>query len=207
MAVNYNIRAEVVDISSDSPGAHDSFLIDTNVWYWMTYSKASQAGANAYQINSYPAYVSSAIGNGSNIFHSGLSLAEIAHIIERAEREIYRASSGVWVGTKEFRHNLSAERAAVCGEVSSACMQIMSMSSSLDACVDSSLSSAALKRLGVNAVDGYDLFILESMSSGDVVQVITDDGDYATVDGIRVFTANMNVLKAARAQGKLVSRK
>ncbi|CAD5950853.1 hypothetical protein NO976_02793 [Planktothrix agardhii] len=33
-----------------------------------------------------------------------------------------------------------------------------------------------------------------------------DDGDYVTVPTIRVFTANNNVISAARHQGKLVTR-
>lgn len=35
---------------------------------------------------------------------------------------------------------------------------------------------------------------------------ITDDGDFATVPGIQVFTANRNVIIAARSQGKMLTR-
>ena len=41
MAANIVIRADVVDISKDTPRNNENFLVDTNVWYWMTYSKAS----------------------------------------------------------------------------------------------------------------------------------------------------------------------
>jgi hypothetical protein len=44
------------------------------------------------------------------------------------------------------------------------------------------------------------------MRSHGVVKVITDDGDFATVQGIQVFTANRNVVSTARAQGKLLKR-
>jgi hypothetical protein len=44
------------------------------------------------------------------------------------------------------------------------------------------------------------------MKAHGIEQVITDDSDYATVPGIRVFTANSNVIKAARNQGKLLKR-
>jgi hypothetical protein len=44
------------------------------------------------------------------------------------------------------------------------------------------------------------------MKNHGVVQVITDDGDFATVPGIQVFTANRNVISAARSQGKLLIR-
>ena len=39
MAANIVIRADVVDISKDTPRNNENFLVDTNVWYWMTYSK------------------------------------------------------------------------------------------------------------------------------------------------------------------------
>ena len=42
MAVQYAIQAEVVDITTDLPTSNDAFLVDTNIWYWMTYHRASQ---------------------------------------------------------------------------------------------------------------------------------------------------------------------
>jgi hypothetical protein len=44
------------------------------------------------------------------------------------------------------------------------------------------------------------------MRTRGVIQLITDDGDFATIPGIQVFTANRNVVTAARAQGKLLKR-
>ncbi|MFV9689915.1 MAG: hypothetical protein ACNY01_02980 [Desulfobacteria bacterium] len=67
-------------------------------------------------------------------------------------------------------------------------------------------ATAALNRLQTEKLDGYDLFILESMKNHGVVQVITDDGDFATVSGIQVFTANRNVIAAAKNQAKLKIR-
>jgi hypothetical protein len=55
-------------------------------------------------------------------------------------------------------------------------------------------------------MDGYDLFILEAMRRHGMVQVSTDDGDFAAIPGIQVFTANCNVIQAARTQGRLIPR-
>ncbi len=82
----------------------------------------------------------------------------------------------------------------------------MSLADPLVAAVDNQMANDALVRFQIEKVDGYDLFILESMRNHGVVQVITDDGDFATVPGIQVFTANRNVIAAARNQGKLRSR-
>ena len=44
------------------------------------------------------------------------------------------------------------------------------------------------------------------MEKAAIDQVITDDGDYVTVPGIRAFTANQNAIAAAKSQGKLITR-
>jgi len=207
MAVNYIIQAEVVDITSDSPRAEDNFLVDTNVWYWMTYTRASQSARPPaqYQTTNYPAYTNNALAVGARIYQSGLSLAELTHLIEKAEREIYERTNGQ-VGTKEYRHNFPNERTQVIAEIQSAWGQVVSLADPLVATIDNQTANSALAHLQTEKVDSYDLFILESMKNHGIVQVITDDGDFATVSGIHVFTANRNVITAARNQGKLKTR-
>jgi len=203
MAINYVIQAEVVDINADSPTATDAFFVDTNVWYWMTYPNAA-AAAFPGQLD-YPAFVNCALAVEARLCCSGLSLAELSHLIEKTEREIYEKSVGM-IRAKEYRHNLPSERSRVVSEVEAAWGQVKSLSSPLALTVDEKVTDAALDRFQTEKLDGYDLFILETMKNHGVVQVITDDGDFATVAGIRVFTANRNVLLAARTQGKLLMR-
>ncbi len=207
MAVNYIIQAEVVDITSDRPRADDAFLVDTNVWYWMTYTRASQSARPPaqYQTTNYPAYTNAALAAGARIYQSGLSLAELTHLIEKAEREIYERTDGQ-IGTKEYRHNLPGERIQVIAEIQSAWSQVISLADPLVSTIDNQTANAALARFQTEKVDGYDLFILESMKNHGVVQVITDDGGFATVPDIQVFTANRNVITAARNQRKLKAR-
>jgi len=204
MAINYTVQAKVIDITADTPRSEDAFLVDTNVWYWMTYPNATSHIPN--QISNYPGYLNDALGASTKIFHSGLTLAELSHIVEKTEREIYERNIGNSIKPKEFRHNLAIQRGRVVSEVQAAWAQVASLSEPLSVTIDSPTATAALNRLQIEKVDGYDLFILESMRSHGVVQVITDDGDFATVPGIQVFTANRNVIQAARAQGRLITR-
>jgi len=203
MAINYTIQAEIVDITADTPKAEDVFLVDTNVWYWMTYPNASSYVPS--QLTDYPSYLNHALGSNSKIHHSGLSLAELAHLIEKTEREIYERAVCA-IKPKEYRHNIPGEHSRVASEIQAAWGQVTSLADPLTVTIDATITSAALSRLQTEKVDGYDLFILESMKSHGVVQVITDDGDFATVPGIQVFTANRNVIQAAKAQGKLLAR-
>ncbi|MDF0551565.1 hypothetical protein [Kamptonema sp. UHCC 0994] len=201
MAVQYAVKAEVVNIQFDTPQKDDIFLVDTNVWYWLSYTKASTS-ALPYQINDYPAYLRKVISAQGLLLYCGLSLAELAHNIEQVERKIFSTT----LNTKEYRHNYSTERANVVAEVVAAWSQVTSIAVSTDVTVDETTTNASLTRFQTQLLDGYDLLILEAMDKAGIVQVITDDGDYVTVPGIKVFTANRNVITTARNQGKLITR-
>lgn len=203
MAVNYSIQAEVVDIRSDTPKSQDVFLVDTNVWYWMTYPNATSDISS--RLSDYPGYLNKALEANSRIHHSGLSLEELSHQIEKTEREIYSQYVRE-IKPKEYRHNLSVERSRVVSEIKAAWKQVANLADPLTVTIDNQMVTSAMSRLTNEKVDGYDLFILESMKEHGVLKVITDDGDFSTVLGIQVFTANRNVLDAAQSQGKLLAR-
>jgi predicted nucleic acid-binding protein len=208
MAVQYKIQAEVVDIQSDIPKAGDVFFVDTNVWFWMTYPRAKQAKQppRPYQRRSYPAYFKKARKATAKLYHCGLSFAELAHQIEKVRQEIFVRTSGRAIGTKEFRHNYALERIRVVTAVQTVWRRIKKIAAPIEALIDEATTDAALTRLLTQPVDGYDLFILEAIAKAGVVQVITDDGDFATVPGIQVFTSNQNVILSAQNQGKLLTR-
>lgn len=206
MAIHLVVEADIVDLSNDQPSVSDRFLVDTNVWYWFAYTQASVSVSswNNYQLADYPNYLQDCLDNESELFHSTLSLSELSHLIERTQSEIF--SGRGTCNLKEFRHNYPNERFNVVHEIDTAWKQVESLSAAMPATVDQSCVNAAIKRLQTQKIDGYDLFILESMAAYKIDQVITDDSDYATVPGIRVFTANRNVINAAKNQGKLVVR-
>lgn len=208
--INYRIQAEVIDIRRDTPRRTDQFLVDTCVWLWMTYSRTSLGPEPPfkYKIQAYPAYISKAKGVGAALFRCGLTLPELAHQIEENERKIFQSTRPppAELKPKEYRHNYPSERADVVEEIQSAWAQVKSLADPLDLTVDDVMTDAALTRIGSDMLDGYDLFMVEQMLASGMVKVITDDGDYASVAGLRVFTANQNVINAARSQGKLIVR-
>lgn len=208
MPANYSIQAEIIDIRHDTPRATDAFLVDTNIWYWIAYTRASQASnpPKAYQTRDYPSYISKALSVRASLYRCGLSLSELAHIIERTEREIFERANSVKIGTKEFRHNHAPAWANVVAEVVAAWGQVKGIATPMDVALDELTTDGAFRRFQQERLDGYDLFILEAMSRTGVIQVITDDGDFSTVAGIRVFTSNPLVIQLGEAQGKMVQR-
>lgn len=208
MSVQYAVQAEVFDIAQTAAVDADCFLVDSNVWLWMTYSNAGhgEPGWRTALMGQYAAFVNGAIAGNARVCCCGLSLAELSHIIEKTEREIYELSSGSSIKAKEYRHNFAAQRNHVVTAIQAAWAQVSSLAESLTVTIDTPTATAALNRLQTEKVDGYDLFILESMKGHGVVQVITDDGDFATVPAIQVFTANRSVIESASAQGRLITR-
>jgi hypothetical protein len=203
----YTVRAAVVDIRTDAPRPTDRFLVDTNVWAWAHYpgSLLTPAGRVAPQPPDYLPYLVQTRNAGAVRYRIALSLAELAHLIEQNELEGYSIGVGP-LTIKEYRHNVPGERTRVVGEIQSTWVLVKSDSDPLPLLLDDGSADTAMSRLPATPVDGYDLLLLEAMSSGGISQLLTDDGDFACVSGIEVFTANPRVLAAARAQGRLVVR-
>lgn len=205
MSVIYNVQASVVDIRNDHPAEDDIFLVDTNVWYWQTYTKASLS-AQSYQTAYYPSYLQTALNNSSSLMYCGLSLSELAHQIEKTEREIFNRNVPRNITSKPYRHNYPDQRQNVVEEIKDAWEQVTSIAVCADITVNESTTNKALQKLETQLLDGYDLLILEAMETANITQVITDDGDYVTVPDITVFTANNRVIQAAGNQGQLKQR-
>ena len=208
MTVNLTIQANVVDIRNDVPQQTDIFLVDTNVWLWQTYTNAISTSRRApNKMSMYTPYLGQARRQGATLAYTGLILAELAHVIERTEREIHNRNNRSKIEAKSYRHNLPAERANVVAEVESAWQQIKALAVPLDLFINEETTTAAICRFKQQALDGYDLLILEAVSRAEVgqVKIITDDMDYAVVPDIQLFTGNGQVIQQAQAQGKLLT--
>ncbi|MEH2057267.1 MAG: hypothetical protein V7K97_14125 [Nostoc sp.] len=205
MVVNLNIQADIIDIKTDNPQQDDIFLVDTNVWFWQTYTNAG-FGTKTSKFSNYLKYINQALLNGATLTYSGLILAELAHIIEKTEHNIYIKSYG-FLPVKEYRHNYPNERMNVVAEVQSAWSQVKALAVPVDLTVDDATTDAALNRFQTQAVDGYDLLLLEAISRAGAgkIKIITHDMDYAVVPDIQVFTSNNNVIQAANRQKKLLA--
>jgi predicted nucleic acid-binding protein len=208
MPPNFTVLANVVDIRTDVPRPRDTFWIDTNVWYWLTYSRASLSPnpPRFYQTKDYPDYIAAALRAKATLYRCELSLAELAAALEKSEREIFEATTGADVPVKLFRHNYTAERLHVVSEVNSAWGQVTSMAKPVHAEITDATCGKALQRLSQQKVDGYDAFILEALQSAGISEILTDDGDFSTVPGVTIYTANRGVLQAAAAQNRLIKR-
>ena len=206
--IQYSVRAQVVDIRRHLPDPGSTFFVDTNVWWWFTYSRASEGDRPPlyYQLHYYPNFIKKILGSKGKLCRSDLSLSELTSLIERNELDIYNNENGLDLGLKQFRHEYPDARNDVIDQIVTSWCQVTGMSDPIPFTMDSSFTEAAMKRFETQSLDGYDLFIIESLiRSGQPLNIITDDGDYCTIEEITLYTANKSVIECAREQGKLIN--
>jgi hypothetical protein len=203
------VRATVVDLQADCPQPSDRFLIDTNVWVWLTYTRSQNTSKppKNYQVTAYPKYIQTVLNAKSQLFWSGLSIAELTSFIERSEYDIFCQSQTAPPSRKEYRHGLQRERNhRVIPETEAAWNLVKSYGQCLENQVTQSTTEAIINNLADGELDGYDSLIINSLDHSNINQVITDDIDFVTATDIVVFTANRNAIAAARSQNRLLKR-
>ncbi|MGE6184722.1 type II toxin-antitoxin system VapC family toxin [Aeromonas media] len=178
-------------LANPLPG--DSFFIDTNVWLWTTYfssrdfSSAHKPFAN-YQIVKYPNYIEKILDAGANMYHSALTLTEIAHVIEKVELDIYREVSGHSnTKLKDFRKIIEC-REKVIHEIKTAWEAITSMSRCLDFVGNSNLSQKCIEILSTSQLDSYDSIMTHVAITHSIRKILTDDKDFETIKDLEVYT-------------------
>jgi hypothetical protein len=207
--LSLSVQADVIDIVADVPQKNDIFLVDTCVWLWQSYSNSTWNSKpdRLIEVGSYLNYLTQAASIGATLTYSGLSLVELASVIERTEWQIF-VKNNYKLTLKEYRHNLPAERTKVVKKVELAWETVKSFAVSVDINVDEIVLEQALQRFGSQMLDGYDLLHLEAISQAGTgqIKIMTDDCDYCTAADIQLFTLNTSVITTANQQNKLVNR-
>jgi predicted nucleic acid-binding protein len=190
------IQALISDIANHTPQKTDKFLIDSNVWLWMTYPRISsvQNKPAHYQITKYPTYIEHAIKNSASLYWSIYSVTELSHLLESFEAEI----GGFKRDLKNFRKddkwkNYTSQLDSTFGQIKGIAQELCSPTITIDEVMDD------IKNF---KLDSYDSMILKTIQSNDVTKIITDDSDFARVKDIQVFTANSNLIQKAKDQGR-----
>lgn len=210
MAYAIDVQADVVDIRiACNPPEH--LFVDTNVWFWYAYSPGILAAEEwrRPQINRFLTFLTSVIKSKGYLYHSGLQLAELLHQIEKIKLESFNSwevlNRRPSIKPKEFRHGQPVERQEVVSEVQAAWADVIRVSKPIDCIINPPMTMAALDRFAAQPLDGYDIFFIESLLQSKITtNVLTDDGDFTTIPGITVYTANDRVIQAAAKVDKLL---
>jgi hypothetical protein len=141
--------------------------------------------------------------NDCSLYHSGYRKIVARHLQQSVA--ITRLS-GEQVTPKEFRHAYPEEHSKVVCFIEDGWKTIKLLTEELATAIDDRVTTAIIARLSQQAIDGYDLSIVEAMPQAGIRQIIMDDGDFVATPGIQVSTANQNVSNQARNQQQLICR-
>lgn len=205
--MNASAGANIFDIRSHEPRGSDAFLVDTNAWYWITYTRATLPclpSPRTRQIEQYARFIKKALDAGATIVRCDLTLPELAHNIERAEKTIFEHHTLKQEITLKAYRALATERKRVVSEVESSWSMVKKMSENCVLTIGNEATQAALEVLKQYPIGGYDLFHFEAMKQKGLTAILTDDGDFFHIDHISVYTCNDSVLRKARDNGRLV---
>ncbi len=191
--------ANVIDLNKHTPQKGERFFVDSNVWYWTTYVASKEMplpnSPREYQIQNYPVFLEKALNNGAKLYHCPLTLAELASTIEFSELNIFKQFNPDKEGLrkKTFR-KISSERKGVLNEIKVAWDAINAMSTCVEISLDLKFIQETQDILKKSVLDSYDSFFVQIMREYEFENIITDDGDFCSLEGPTVFTSNNRYL-------------
>lgn len=188
--------ANVIDIKTIDIGkvkTNAVFAIDTNALIWTHYSKASNPNLkiHPYQVFEYPNFINKILSNGNKVITTNLNISEMCGVVEKNEFRIYKALNGIKkMSIKDYR-KIATERTMYKKELDT---MIMEIESAYDkqieiVKVDEKVISSFQANICTNTCDIFDYAIIEHLKCIGVNNFISDDKDFASIEGIELYTA------------------
>lgn len=203
MQIKCNGVYDLNDFKVDEVQEKMSIYLDTNIWYWLTYSGAHEEEQQPV----YAQFAQKAFKKDEiQLLRSHLIYGELTHIIERDKYDEYKRRNNVQVSMKKFRQ-LSNERNSVVADIE-ASLNFMDRITIKDEDFIEVLNyisrESFVHTLRNTTLDGTDVLMAHFISQNDINNIVTDDGDFLSVRGINVFTYNARSIALAKKQNKIL---
>lgn len=214
------VKARVIDITKPGAPLPRQAVIDASVLYFTYYPNFGQLAAaggkspKGYQTSRYPAWIKQALKAGSQLFATPVTLGEFVRAMEYAQLEmIWRNDPATPAGEdfspakcKQARYTYAAQLSRSRQDAISFLVQarkslrllpqFKNETDQLDQAVNEWKSSTG---------DFADALMVANAKYAMVKDLLADDIDLLSFDGITVYTANRTSLQDASAAGKLAN--
>jgi hypothetical protein len=212
------VRAQVIDVRRPDPPGEEKYLLDTNVLYFIHYDRVANLdalgeGPLLYQIQQYPRYVQRALERKSRLFVHRMGLMELARRIETAELQILYAvkTPGVIevpadIRIKDLRTSYPEEYRTCQARVLTYLAAVRKTCQAIPATLLDEHTFWTHWEAGwqQSVADSADIAQAVDALAADISAVISDDSDWVSIAGIRLYTANQVSIQAARLAGRLL---
>lgn len=211
MPSDFPIAASVVNIRKSVDFSDvNSLVIDTNAWFWLTYTGdfAQDEEPRGYQLIHYPDFIKTCLTKSVNLQYTTISLAELYRLTEVSLYKLYKSYiDDEEITLKNYRYKKKSQRQDFLDEFEAMYNQINDMANHIPTFdnIDDNYSDNLVKESQNKLLEIADLIILDSAGRLNITGIITDDGDFATVKGITVYTANNKVIEAAKKSKLLLN--
>lgn len=216
------LKAQVVDIHDFSVRTPEALVADANVLMFSTYDRydqqrllGQQVPANA-RVDAYLGYERRARAAGSVLWISPFGVLEFLRTVEMTELKILcarldpAAAEGNFSGfePKAVRRRAGGDYRDVQERVLTYTQQIEKRFRLLDTPGSFTEKIQGFRAAWLGSVsDPGDALLVANAKANGINNIISDDQDLSTVDGLVLYTANRTVIDTARNIGRLLTER
>lgn len=174
------------------------FCLDTNVLYWYAYPRyvLQEKPGNKIRAQYYYDFVDRLVSNGNPLVTTQYNISELINIIEKHEYEIFCVShSETPYSRKDFR-KIPEQRANLKRILKATLSNVNAICTTLDFDFKGEILENCVETLDQHRCDVFDFMILSYYKESSHTNIITDDDDFTSVDGIHIYTANETSLSS-----------
>lgn len=175
------------------------FFLDTNVLYWYVYPRY---GMNQKSIQNraqpYYNFVDKLVSDGNPIFTSVYNISELLNVIEKNEFDIFSAlNPDFHYERKDYRKD-PTERKKLAKLLNTTINNVNNTCNILDFNFTYDALNNFVKTFEGHHCDPFDFVIIKNCIQTGHTNIITDDRDFALMDGITLYTANEVALSLSK---------
>lgn len=166
------------------------FCLDTNVLYWYTYPRYVEqlSNLNKTRAQYYFDFVDKLVANGNPLITTRYNISELINIIEKHEYSIFcKLHPENKYNKKDFR-KISEERQALKKILNTTLSNVNSVCEIVDFNFTEQVLTDCINTLDKHRCDVFDFAILSYYKENGYLNIISDDSDFRSIDGIRLFT-------------------
>lgn len=173
------------------------YFLDTNVLYWYCYPRITGKQLSP-QARPYYDFVDGLVSAGNPIVTSVYNISELLNVVEKHEFDIYKQKhTEADYKIKDFRRD-STERKRMQQNLKTTLSNVRSTCKILAFDFKEEHMADFVDTLSQHRCDVFDYVILKNCIVLNHLNIITDDNDFSTIDGIKLYTANGITINAAK---------
>lgn len=189
---------KTVDINNYvSINTNKVFCLDTNVLYWYTYPRYGTVKSGVInQAQVYYDFVDKLVSDGNPLYTSVYNISELLNVIEKNEYDIYTTMHPEIPLTKKDYRRILTERESLKRIMKTTLANVKAICKVIDFEFSSKTMDLFVANLSDHRCDVFDYLILNHYVEINELNILSDDNDFATFEGINLYTANTKILEA-----------